>query len=53
MTPNPDSPSFITHDIPDNAYETALTLRDSYRMLKANILASVWSYQIPFMQTAL
>ncbi|MBD5387245.1 hypothetical protein HDR70_05110 [bacterium] len=44
MTPNPDSPSFITHDIPDNASETALKLRDSYRMLKANILASTWSY---------
>lgn len=44
MTPNPDSPSFITHDIPDNASEAALKLRDSYRMLKANILACVWSY---------
>lgn len=42
MTPNPESPKFIRHEIPDNASETALKLREYYSLLKANISASVW-----------
>lgn len=44
MTPNPDSKRFISHVIPDSASETALKLRDSYRMLEANVRASVWPH---------
>ena len=42
MTPNPESPKFIRHEIPDNASETALKLREYYSLLKANISASAW-----------
>lgn len=42
MTPNPDSPKFILHYIPDNASEIALVLREAYTLLQANISACVW-----------
>ena len=42
MTPNPDSPKFIRHEIPDYASAIALKLRDDYKLLKANIDAGVW-----------
>lgn len=42
MTPNPESPKFVRHEIPDNASETALKLREYYSLLKANISASAW-----------
>lgn len=42
MTPNPDSPRFIRHSIPDEASHNASQLRDIYQLLKANIEALVW-----------
>lgn len=42
MTPNPDSPKYIQHEIPDYASADALKLRDDYKLLKANIDAGVW-----------
>lgn len=42
MTPNPDSPKFIRHEIPDDTSIEALKLRDAYRLLESNVLAQVW-----------
>lgn len=44
MTPNPDSPKFIRHEIPDHASATALRMRENYKLLKANIEACVWHH---------
>lgn len=47
MTPNPDSPKFIRHEIPDDASMEALKLRDAYRLLEANASAYVWHHITP------
>ena len=44
MTPNPDSPKFIRHEIPDDTSIEALKLRDAYRLLEANVTAGIWHY---------
>lgn len=44
MTPNPDSPKFIRHEIPDNASVRALRLREDYNLLRANMEACVWHH---------
>lgn len=44
MTPNPDSPKFIRHEIPDNASVRALRLREDYKLLRANIEACAWPH---------
>ena len=44
MTPNPDSPIFIRHEIPDNATVKALRLREDYKLLRANIEACAWPH---------
>ena len=44
MTPNPDSPKFIRHEIPDNASIRTLRLREDYKLLRANIEACVWPH---------
>lgn len=43
MTPNPNSPKFIRHEIPEDASMEALKLRDAYRLLEANVSACVWN----------
>lgn len=44
MTPNPDSPKFVRHEIPDYASATALKLREDYNLLRTNIEACVWHH---------
>ena len=44
MTPNPDSPKFIRHEIPEGAPIRALRLREDYKLLRANIEACVWPH---------
>lgn len=44
MTPNPDSPKFVWHEIPDDASATAIRLREIHKLLKANIEACVWHH---------
>lgn len=44
MTPNPDSPKFVRHEIPDDASATAIRLREIHKLLKANIEACVWHH---------
>lgn len=44
MTPNPDSPKFVRHEIPDNASATAIRLREIHKLLKTNIEACSWHH---------
>lgn len=42
MTPDPNSPCFISHEIPDSASESALRIKDISELLRANLSALVW-----------
>lgn len=42
MTPDPNSPAFISHEIPDSASETAIKIKDIAELLRVNLSAFVW-----------
>lgn len=42
MSPDPNSPSFISHEIPDSASETAIIIKDIAELLRVNLSAFVW-----------